>query len=307
VAAVPTFIFVGAIASRRRYGAYAPISRTDIIFGGLAITALVAWQITDSGLVAVALSILCDALVAVPVVQQAHRDPTSDSPSIWVTGAANGIITLATIQSFTFLTAGFAIYFVGLCLLVSYLLVVRPRLLAGLARRPEPASEVPPDTVSDQVAAFAGAFAANYLSWDEADMQMRANTLSSYIGHPVDVQWGWSGHGRQQADLVLTGPVDLAPEGYYVVDVRVRTSVHLGDHQVDDAQAPVVLTGASPDAEERAADHCEYELAIPLPWSPPRPTTAAVLPTAHTASTVKRWCRLQIPVVVRGGRLVIPT
>jgi len=127
VAAVPTFIFVGAIASRRRYGAYAPISRTDIIFGGLAITALVAWQITDSGLVAVALSILCDALVAVPVVQQAHRDPTSDSPSIWVTGAANGIITLATIQSFTFLTAGFAIYFVGLCLLVA--------IFAAIARR----------------------------------------------------------------------------------------------------------------------------------------------------------------------------
>ena len=306
VAAVPTFIFVGAIASRRRYGAYAPISRTDIIFGSLAFTALVAWRVTDSGLVAVALSILCDALVAVPVVQQAHRDPTSDSPSIWVAGAANGIITLATIQSFTFLTAGFAIYFVGLCLLVSYLLVVRPRLLAGLIRQPEPASGVRPDTVSDQVAAFAGAFAADYLSWNEADMQMRANTLSSYIGRPVDVQWGWSGHGRQQADLVLTGPVELAPEGYYVVDVRVRTSVHLGDHQVDDAQTPVVLTGASADAEGRAADHCEYELAIPLP-SPPRPTAAAVRPIAHTASTEKRWCLLQIPVVVRGSRLVIPT
>ena len=106
VAAVPTFIFCAALMSRRRYGAYAPISSLDITCGVLAVVTLAAWRITASGSVAVALSIVCDALVAIPVVRQAYRDPSSDSPSIWVAGAVYAVITLATFRSVTFIESG---------------------------------------------------------------------------------------------------------------------------------------------------------------------------------------------------------
>ena len=252
VAAVPTFIFFAALVSRRRYGAYAPISRLDITCGALAVVTLAAWHITASGSVAVALSIVCDALVAVPVVRQAYRDPSSDSPSIWVAGAVYAVVTLATFRSVTFIESGFAVYFLGLCLLVSYLLVVRPHLL----RRHPPSSAVvvvtsgtqhtaqqatAPNAVRDGVAAFAGAFAADYLSWDERDPLHRAAALSSYIDSAADPLWGWSGRGSQHADLVLLEGAELTPDGYYVVDVRVR--VVLIEQRTGDQPRSIVTVG----------------------------------------------------------------
>jgi hypothetical protein len=302
VAAVPTFIFVAATVSRRRYGSYAPISRTDVIYGGCAIAALAAWRATESGSLAVALSILCDVLVAVPVVRQAYHDPASDSPSIWVAGAVNGMATLATLQSFTFINAGFALYFVGLCLVMSFLLVVRPRLQASShAHAPGlGVHDSSPNKMSDDAAAFAGAFVAEYLSWDETDRQRRAAALSGYIGRPANALWGWSGLGRQRADLVLVGPVELTPDGYYVVDVRARTSSGPSTREVYDSQVPVIIESAPYAALADEAGRCAHEMAIPLPGSAPRPA-------AGTAVVEGTWSRLQVPVVPRDGRFIIPT
>jgi hypothetical protein len=302
VAAVPTFIFAAATVSRRRYGSYAPISRTDFVYGGCAIAALVAWRATESGSLAVALSILCDVLVAVPVVRQAYHDPASDSPSIWVAGAVNGMATLAAIQSFTFINAGFALYFVGLCLVLSFLLVVRPRLHAG-SHTHAPGLGVHDSSSnkrSDDAAAFAGAFVAEYLSWDEADRQRRAAALSAYIGRPANALWGWSGLGRQRADLVLVGPVELNPDGYYVVDVRARINSDPSTREVYDGQVPVVIESAPYAALADEAGRCAHEVAIPLPGS-------AARPAAGTAVVEGTWSRLQVPVVPRDGRFIIPT
>ena len=302
VAAVPTFIFAAATVSRRRYGSYAPISRADLVYGGCAIAALAAWRATGSGSLAVALSILCDVLVAVPVIRQAYHDPTSDSPSIWVAGAVNGMATLATLQSFTFINAGFALYFVGLCLILSFLLVVRPRLhVSGQADAPGLAvHDSSSNERSDAAAAFAGAFVAEYLSWDESDRQRRAAALSAYIGRPANALWGWSGLGRQRADLVLVGPVEVTPDSYYVVDVRARTNSSPSAGEVYESQLSVVIESVPYTAPDEEAGNCVHEVSIPLPGSAARraPGTAVVEGT---------WFRLQVPVVPRDGHFIIPT
>lgn len=300
VATVPTFIFSAALVSRRRYGAYAPISRLDITCGGLAIVTLAAWRITASGTVAIALSIVCDALVAIPVIRQAYRDPSSDSPSIWVAGAVNAIITLATFRSFTFLAAGFALYFLGLCLLVSFLLVALPRLRRAIgllpAKHPTPAGpDAAAAAIGDKAAAFAGAFAADYLTWDDADPHRRAAALTAYIDGVADAMWGWSGRGWQRADLVLLEGVELAPDDYYIVNVRVRVTF-AGQH----AEKPLVMATAAATALPCDVANGEVTLEIPLPNSP---RSKALQNPANE----NRWFRLQIPVVVRHGQFCIPT
>jgi hypothetical protein len=301
VAAVPTFIFAAATVSRRRYGAYAPVTRTDFIYGGCALAALAAWRATESGSLAVALSIVCDVLVAVPVVRQAYHDPASDSPSIWVAGAVNGMATLVTLRSFTFLNAGFALYFVGLCLILSFLLVVRPRLLADRsADSPDLAvQDFSVSKRSEDAAAFAGAFVAEFLSWDEADRQRRAAALSAYIDRPADALWGWSGLGRQQADLVLVGPVELTSDGYYVVDVRARTNAGPDTREVD-GRVPVVIESAPCAEMANEARRYAHEVAIPLPGS-------ALRTAVDPAAVDRAWSRLHVPVLPRDGRFIIPT
>jgi len=309
-AAVPTFIFCAALVSRRRYGAYAPISRLDLTCGALAIVALAAWHITASGSVAVALSIVCDSLVAVPVIRQAYRDPSSDSPGIWVAGAVNAVITLAAFRSVTFIESGFALYFLGLCLVVSFLLVVRPRLRRDA---PSPAATVAPstqhptaqhatvqDAIRDSAAAFAGAFAADYLSWDELDPLCRAAALTAYIDGVADPLWGWSGRGRQRADLVLVGGAEFAPGGYYVVDVRVRVAL-VGQAAAGDGSYSVVMVGGGAAAIAGDAAMME-EIDIPLPGSSRGSDSRVSLETAGT----DRWIRLQVPVVVHDGHFRIP-
>ena len=76
--------------SRRRYGRLCSDQSDGHHLRRVAITSLVAWRLPNQVL-AVALSILCDVLVAVPSFSRRYRDPTSDSPGIWVAGAANGI------------------------------------------------------------------------------------------------------------------------------------------------------------------------------------------------------------------------
>ncbi len=312
VAAVPTFIFCAALVGRRRYGAYAPIGRLDMTCGVLAVVTLAAWRITASGSVAVALGIVCDALVAIPVIRQAYREPSSDSPSIWVAGAVNAAITLATFRSVTFIESGFAVYFLGLCLLMSFLLVVRPRLrrrsasspavvVASGAHHPTAQHPTAQNAGRDGAAAFAGAFAADYLSWDELDPRSRAAALTAYVDGAADPLWGWSGSGCQRADLVLVGCTELTPDGYYVVDVRVRVAL-IGQKATGDEPRAIVTVGSGATTVHSDAAVAE-EIEIPLPGRSARADRRPDLDLSGEG----RWIRLQIPVVMRNGHFRIPT
>jgi hypothetical protein len=267
---------------------------------------LVIWRITASGTAAVALSILCDALVAIPVVRQAYRDPRSDRPSIWVAGALNAVVTLATFRSFTFLNAGFGLYFLALCLLVSFLLVVRPRLRPASDRFGLPSSPTAFGTGSGghldaagNAAQLAGEFAADYLTWDEDRPDQRATALTRYVVGTADAMWGWSGRGRQRADLVILGGAHRAPEGYYVVDVRVCVVARC-------SQAPptIVDTAVATGLPHTADGLGDEFLDIPLPGSAKTLTEV----TANANGTRgARWFHLQVPVIDRDGSLCIPT
>jgi hypothetical protein len=136
-----------------------------------------------------------------------------------------------------------------------------------------------------EAAALAGAFAVDYLSWDEEDPARRGRVLHGYLTVPGSdpSRIGWSGEGRQRADFALPGRVRADGDGRVLVDVRVRVTPYraVGAHEArpagrDEEQAPVGVAAAAPAPTGRG-------------WRS--------LPSC--------WVRLSVPVVWEGGRLAV--
>ena len=134
-----------------------------------------------------------------------------------------------------------------------------------------------------EAAALAGAFAVDYLSWDEDDPERRGRVLVDYLPTPGrdPARLGWTGKGRQRAEFALPGLVRADGDGRVLVDVRVRVTPYaaVGTHRTipepTDAGVPGALASA------------------------PAPTGRGWRSLAST------WIRLSVPVTFDGGRMVI--
>jgi len=153
------------------------------------------------------------------------------------------------------------------------------------AWRPGPAPSPDPSPDPAEAAALAGAFAVDYLSWDEEDPTRRGRVLHGYLlvpgGDPARI--GWNGAGRQRADFALPGRVRPDGEGRVLVDVRVRVTPYraVGEHETR-------TTGRDTDPEQMG-----------VPAVAPAPTGRG------WRSLASRWVRLSVPVVWDGGRLAV--
>lgn len=134
-----------------------------------------------------------------------------------------------------------------------------------------------------EAAALAGAFAVDYLSWDEDDPERRGRVLVEYLSTPGrdPARLGWPGRGRQRAEFALPGLVRLDGDGRVLVDVRVRVTPYraVGEH------------GASTDAADKDVPGA--------PATAPAPTGRGWRGLAST------WIRLSVPVTLDGGKLVV--
>jgi len=144
------------------------------------------------------------------------------------------------------------------------------------ARTPDPA----------EAAALAGAFAVDYLSWDQDDPSRRGRVLLDYLpsaGTDPDLL-GWSGRGRQRAEFALPGLVRPDGDGRVLVDVRVRITPYrsVGDHTVE--------VPAPDDPEPAVAG---------VPAAAPAPTGRG------WRSLASCWIRLSVPITFDGSRLVV--
>ncbi|WP_132424934.1 hypothetical protein [Pseudonocardia endophytica] len=146
---------------------------------------------------------------------------------------------------------------------------------------PDAHSEPLPDPV--EAAALAGAFAADYLSWDEDDPARRGRALADHLSGPDagHALLGWSGAGRQRAEIVLPGAVRPDGGGRLVVDVRVRVVPY---RRVSRSEAT-----PEPDPDD----------ALGTPAAAP-PVTAR-----GWRGLAARWVRLGVGVVRDGDRLVV--
>jgi hypothetical protein len=137
-----------------------------------------------------------------------------------------------------------------------------------------------------EASALAGAFAADYLSWDEEDPARRGRVLADYLpATGIDpTRLGWSGRGRQRAEFVLPGRVRPDGEGRVLVDVRVRVTPYrpVGAERAGSAPEP-----------DAAGDVGGVAAAAPAPTAP------------GWRSTASCWVRITVPVVLDGERLLV--
>lgn len=159
-----------------------------------------------------------------------------------------------------------------------------PALVVSLER---PLAAWEPVTVSE-ACGFAVRFAADYLSWDELEPARRTAALRTYLADPGMTALGWSGRGRQRADLVTAGRTVVLADGRVVV-VEVTARI-VGYHRVEVAPAQVWRPPIG-------------EATPPLAFAPaaaPPPTVAGWEPGAGW------WVRIAPPVRRdHDGRLVI--
>ncbi|GAA1381709.1 hypothetical protein GCM10009613_08210 [Pseudonocardia kongjuensis] len=159
---------------------------------------------------------------------------------------------------------------------------------------PDGANPVPPPATtpddadhSDPVdpaaaAALAGAFAADLLSWDENDPDRRGRALGAHLSSPVGAALlGWTGTGRQRADLVLPGRVRREGERV-LVEVRVR-----------------VVPYRRVDARTPGAPEPEPERPLGEPAAAPAPSARG------WRGLAARWVRIEVTVARDGDRLVV--
>jgi hypothetical protein len=144
---------------------------------------------------------------------------------------------------------------------------------------------VAPSPDAAEAAALAGAFAADYLSWDEEDPARRGRVLHDYLTVPGadPARIGWSGQGRQRADFALPGRVRPDGEGRVLVDVRVRVTPY---RAVGEPAAPEPHRPGTP-------------APVGVPAVAPAPTGRG------WRSLPSCWVRLSVPVVWDGGRLAV--
>lgn len=134
-----------------------------------------------------------------------------------------------------------------------------------------------------EAAALAGAFAVDYLSWDEDDPDRRGRVLLDYLSAAGadPARLGWSGMGRQRAEFALPGLVRPDGDGRVLVDVRVRVTPYrsVGEHTTEPSEPDPRVAG--------------------VPAAAPAPTGRG------WRSLASCWVRLSVPITFNGTRLVV--
>lgn len=123
IALMPLFIFIASFFNSK---AEWKLGTFDYICGGLAILALVLWQMTRVGNIAIALSILADFFAAIPTIVKSYKYPESENYKEYLTSMTYAIVTLLALKNWGFEYYAFATYIALLNILIVYLLVVRP-------------------------------------------------------------------------------------------------------------------------------------------------------------------------------------
>lgn len=124
VGLVPLIIFTLALFHKK---AHWRITKFDLACGAFSIVGLILWQITGVGNVAIAFSILSDALAYLPTIRKSYTHPETENSYSYLAAAIGIIVSLLTLKSWTFAAAAFPVYVLVADVVVFWLTYWRPR------------------------------------------------------------------------------------------------------------------------------------------------------------------------------------
>jgi hypothetical protein len=98
-------------------------TRLDWLCASLSLGTLLAWQLTASGNVALALSIAVDLLAGIPTIVKAYTAPETEAASAYLAGAVSAAITLLALDAWRFSSSAFAVYYLALSTTIAILVL----------------------------------------------------------------------------------------------------------------------------------------------------------------------------------------
>ena len=101
------------------YG-YKEYGLVDKICFVLAILAIILWQITREPLVALALSIVADAIATWPTIVKTYRYPKTEAPFPWLMTLTASILSALSSTKFNFANLAFPLYMIIIDLTITY-------------------------------------------------------------------------------------------------------------------------------------------------------------------------------------------
>lgn len=90
---------------------------------GLAIVAIISWQLTHQPLLAIIFAIIADLMASIPTVVKAYVDPWSEHPSQWIIiclASALGILSTTIINAPNLIFPAYLLFINGLIGLLSF-------------------------------------------------------------------------------------------------------------------------------------------------------------------------------------------
>lgn len=120
----PLLILIASFVNKKSYW---KVTRFDLVCGAFAAAALVLWQITGDGNVAIALALLADFLAALPTLVKSWRFPRTEVPWNYIGGAINSAIAMLVITQWSFASAAFPVYIFAICVVLAAVIVLRGR------------------------------------------------------------------------------------------------------------------------------------------------------------------------------------
>jgi len=115
----PLLIIIASFLNKKSYW---KLNKMDYVYGSISLFAIIIWQITGEGNLAILFSILADGLAAIPTIVKSYYKPESESGTAFLLSMISAILTLLTIKDWTFAHWGFPLYIFLICLIL-YLLI----------------------------------------------------------------------------------------------------------------------------------------------------------------------------------------
>ena len=104
---LPLTTFIASFVNKR---AEWKLTSFDLVCGMLSIVGLILWLITQVGNIAIFFSIVADGLAAAPTLVKAYKYPDTEAAWPWLATSFGVVLTLLTINRWTFANSGFIIY-----------------------------------------------------------------------------------------------------------------------------------------------------------------------------------------------------
>lgn len=103
------------------------ITQSDTLVAILSLIAIGFWWFVNQPIISMILVIIADSLAFIPTVRKSWTQPYSETLSLYVTNAVRFFLALASVQSYTFLSVSWTLFWAVLNALFSLMLIVRRR------------------------------------------------------------------------------------------------------------------------------------------------------------------------------------